>query len=49
MGLNISLPAEQAPDPYVTPDLCFQFHYFAIPNMHFLLRTKAMIVFPGGF
>ena len=49
VGLNISLPAEQAPNPYITPDLCFQFHYFAMRKMHFLLRAKALIVFPGGF
>jgi uncharacterized protein (TIGR00730 family) len=49
VGLNISLPAEQVPNPYITPDLCFQFHYFAMRKMHFLLRAKALIVFPGGF
>ncbi len=49
IGLNISLPAEQMPNPYITPDLCFQFHYFAMRKMHFLLRAKALIVFPGGF
>ncbi len=49
MGLNITLPAEQAPNPYITPSLCFQFHYFAIRKMHFLLRAKALVVFPGGF
>jgi uncharacterized protein (TIGR00730 family) len=49
VGLNISLPAEQAPNPYITPELCFQFHYFAMRKMHFLLRAKALIVFPGGF
>ena len=49
IGLNITLPFEQAPNPYVTPDLCFQFHYFAIRKMHFLIRAKAMVAFPGGF
>jgi len=49
VGLNISLPAEQMPNPYITPDLCLQFHYFAMRKMHFLLRAKALIVFPGGF
>lgn len=49
IGLNISLPAEQMPNPYITPNLCFQFHYFAMRKMHFLLRAKALIVFPGGF
>ena len=47
--LNIKLPAEQEPNPYITPDLCFQFHYFAMRKMHFLLRAKALVVFPGGF
>ncbi|MHB0957010.1 MAG: prepilin peptidase [Pirellulaceae bacterium] len=49
VGLNITLPAEQAPNPYITPDLCFQFHYFALRKMHFLMRAKALVVFPGGF
>ncbi len=49
IGLNIVLPHEQAPNPYVTPELCFNFHYFAIRKMHFLLRAKAICVFPGGF
>ena len=49
IGLNIHLPAEQAPNPYVTPNLCFQFHYFALRKMHFLLRAKALVAFPGGF
>jgi uncharacterized protein (TIGR00730 family) len=49
IGLNITLPAEQAPNPYITPQLCFQFHYFALRKMHFLLRAKALVVFPGGF
>lgn len=49
IGLNIVLPHEQAPNPYVTPDLSFNFHYFAIRKMHFLMRAKAICVFPGGF
>ena len=49
VGLNITLPFEQKPNPYVTPELCFQFHYFALRKMHFLLRAKALVVFPGGF
>ena len=49
MGLNISLPHEQAPNPYITPSLCFQFRYFALRKMHFLLRAKALVAFPGGF
>ncbi|SPF79641.1 TIGR00730 family Rossman fold protein [Pseudoprimorskyibacter insulae] len=49
IGLNIVLPHEQAPNPYVTPDLCFNFHYFAIRKMHFLMRARAICVFPGGF
>jgi len=49
VGLNITLPFEQKPNPYITPDLCFQFHYFALRKMHFLLRSKALVVFPGGF
>jgi uncharacterized protein (TIGR00730 family) len=49
VGLNIVLPHEQAPNPYITPDLCFQFRYFAIRKMHFLMRAKALVVFPGGF
>ncbi len=49
IGLNISLPREQFPNPYITPELCFQFHYFAIRKLHFLLRAKALVVFPGGF
>ena len=49
IGLNIVLPHEQAPNPYVTPYLSFQFHYFALRKMHFLLRAKAVAVFPGGF
>ncbi|MBK9011085.1 TIGR00730 family Rossman fold protein [Novosphingobium sp.] len=49
IGLNIVLPHEQAPNTYVTPRLAFQFHYFALRKMHFLLRAKAVAVFPGGF
>jgi uncharacterized protein (TIGR00730 family) len=49
IGLNIVLPFEQAPNAYVTPDLSFNFHYFAIRKMHFLMRAKAITVFPGGF
>ncbi|SFK09917.1 TIGR00730 family Rossman fold protein [Celeribacter neptunius] len=49
MGLNIVLPHEQAPNEYVTPELCFNFHYFAVRKMHFLMRAKAIVVFPGGF
>lgn len=49
IGLNIVLPHEQAPNTYVTPDLCFNFHYFAIRKMHFLMRARAVTVFPGGF
>lgn len=49
IGLNIVLPHEQAPNPYVTPDLCFNFHYFAIRKMHFLMRARAVCIFPGGF
>lgn len=49
MGLNIVLPHEQAPNAYVTPELSFQFHYFAVRKMHFLMRAKALVAFPGGF
>ncbi|WP_394180078.1 TIGR00730 family Rossman fold protein [Yoonia maritima] len=49
IGLNIVLPHEQAPNEYVTPDLCFNFHYFAIRKMHFLMRASAVCIFPGGF
>jgi uncharacterized protein (TIGR00730 family) len=49
VGLNIVLPHEQLPNPYVTPHLSFQFHYFALRKMHFLLRARAVAVFPGGF
>ncbi len=49
IGLNIVLPQEQMPNPYITPELCFQFHYFPIRKMHFMMRAKALIAFPGGF
>lgn len=48
-GLNIHLPMEQMPNPYITPELCFQFRYFAMRKFHFLLRAKALVAFPGGF
>ena len=49
IGMNIVLPFEQAPNPYITPELSFQFHYFAIRKMHLLMRARALAVFPGGF
>ena len=49
IGLNITLPHEQQPNPYITPALSFQFRYFAIRKMHFLIRAKALVAFPGGF
>ncbi len=49
MALNITLPFEQTPNSYITPGMCFQFNYFAIRKMHFLLRAKALVCFPGGF
>jgi uncharacterized protein (TIGR00730 family) len=49
IGFNISLPHEQGPNPYSTPDLTFQFHYFAMRKMHFAMRANALVVFPGGF
>jgi len=49
IGLNIDLPHEQEPNPYITPELCFQFHYFAMRKFHFILRAAALVVFPGGF
>ncbi len=49
IGLNIKLPFEQAPNPYITPELCFDFRYFGIRKMHFLMRARALIAFPGGF
>jgi len=49
IGLNIELPGEQFPNPYITPELCFQFRYFAIRKLHFMNRAKALVIFPGGF
>jgi uncharacterized protein (TIGR00730 family) len=49
IGLNIVLPHEQEPNPYITPELCFQFHYFGMRKMHFLMRSVALVCFPGGF
>jgi uncharacterized protein (TIGR00730 family) len=49
IGLNIVLPHEQNPNPYITPEFCFQFHYFAMRKMHFLVRARALVVFPGGY
>ncbi|MDA0689062.1 MAG: TIGR00730 family Rossman fold protein [Proteobacteria bacterium] len=49
IGLNIIIPREQTPNPYVTPELCFQFQYFALRKMHFLMRAIALVVFPGGY
>ena len=49
IGLNISLPGEQEPNPYVTPELCLQFHYFFMRKLWFAYPAKALIVFPGGF
>lgn len=49
VGLNIVLRHEQAPNPYITPELCFQFHYFGLRKMHFLMRSVALVCFPGGF
>ena len=49
VGLNIDLPHEQEPNPYITPELCFQFHYFAMRKFHFILRTAALVIFPGGY
>jgi len=49
VGLNITLPMEQRPNNYITPELCFQFRYFAVRKMHFLLRAKALVAFPGGY
>jgi uncharacterized protein (TIGR00730 family) len=48
-GLNISLPREQFPNPYLSTDLCFRFHYFAMRKLHFLLRARALVAFPGGY
>jgi uncharacterized protein (TIGR00730 family) len=49
IGLNITLPMEQNPNPYITPELCLQFHYFAIRKLHFMMRAKALVAFPGGY
>ena len=49
IGLNIELPHEQEPNPYITPELCFQFHYFAMRKFHFILRAAALVIFPGGY
>ena len=49
MGLNITLPHEQFPNPYITPGLCLQFRYFALRKLHFLARAKGIVVFPGGY
>ncbi|OBS09975.1 LOG family protein [Acidihalobacter prosperus] len=49
VGLNIRLPHEQYPNPYITPELCFRFHYFAMRKLHFLLRARALVAFPGGY
>jgi hypothetical protein len=49
IGYNIEIPHEQVPNPYISPGLCFNFHYFAIRKMHFLMRAKALVIFPGGF
>lgn len=49
IGFNIALPHEQEPNPYISPDLCFQFHYFAMRKMHLAMRAQALVIFPGGF
>lgn len=49
VGLNIGLPHEQRPNPYITPDLSFRFHYFAVRKMHFMIRARAIVAYPGGF
>lgn len=49
IGMNITLPMEQYPNPYITPGLCFQFHYFAMRKMHFMMRARALVAFPGGY
>jgi len=49
IGLNITLPREQYPNPYIAPELCFRFHYFAIRKLHFLMRARALVAFPGGY
>ena len=48
-GLNVTLPHEQFPNPYVTPELCLRFHYFALRKLHFVMRAKALVAFPGGY
>jgi len=49
IGLNITLPQEQCPSPYVSPELCFSFHDFAMRKLHFLMRARALVAFPGGY
>ena len=49
IGFNIVLPHEQEPNPYITPELCFQFHYFAMRKIHFAMRARALVIYPGGF
>ena len=49
VGLSIALPMEEAPNPYISPELTFKFHYFALRKMHFMMRAKALVAFPGGF
>lgn len=49
IGLNIALPLEQFPNPYLAPDLCFRFHYFAMRKLHFVQRARALVAFPGGY
>ena len=49
VGLNITLPFEQHPNPYITPDLCFKFNYFSLRKFHFVMRSVGAILFPGGF
>jgi len=49
IGLNIRLPHEQFPNPYISPELCFQFHYFAVRKLHFVMRAQALVAYPGGF
>jgi len=49
IGLNITLPQEQYPNPYITPELCFTFYYFAMRKLHFALRARALVAFPGGY
>jgi uncharacterized protein (TIGR00730 family) len=49
VGFNIALPREQFPNPYITPELCFRFHYFAMRKLHFMLRARALVAFPGGY